>query len=106
MVGPLFRSAAPTYGDRVVGLLLTGRSFDSRDTLFMSTRQWWILIAVLIGALISGVLLSRVYVRQQVPPGEIEQFAPKLRIGSQPPERRWRVRSTLARALGLSPNKC
>jgi hypothetical protein len=54
----------------------------------MLTRQWWILMAVLVGALISGALLSRVYVGQQVPPGEVEQFAPKLRTGTQPPERR------------------
>jgi membrane-associated phospholipid phosphatase len=43
----------------------------------MSARLWWLVLAVFLGALISGVLLSRLYVGQHVPPVDAEQLVPR-----------------------------
>ena len=45
----------------------------------MPSQLWWIIATVLLGALISAGLLSQVYVREQVPPAEIERLAPSQR---------------------------
>ena len=45
----------------------------------MTTRFWWIVVAVLLGALLSAGLLSRVYVGQQIPPPEAERLVPPQR---------------------------
>lgn len=42
----------------------------------MTTRLWWMVVTVLVGAIVSAGLLARVYVRQQVPPGEVERLVP------------------------------
>ncbi len=39
----------------------------------MSQRSWWILIAVLVGAIIAGSLLAVQYAKQQVPNEPIEE---------------------------------
>jgi hypothetical protein len=44
----------------------------------MTTRFWWIFLAVALGALVAAGMISRVYVGQQLPP-EAERPAPTLR---------------------------
>jgi hypothetical protein len=39
----------------------------------MNTRFWWILIAVIIGALIAGSFLAVHYAKQQVPSESIDE---------------------------------
>jgi hypothetical protein len=40
----------------------------------MNTRLRLVVVAVLLGALVSACLLSRVYVGQQIPPAEVERL--------------------------------
>ena len=42
----------------------------------MTTRFWWILLTVAFGAIIAAGIISRVYVKQQLPP-EVERLAPQ-----------------------------
>jgi hypothetical protein len=41
----------------------------------MTTRFWWILFAVVAGALVAAGTISRIYVRQQLPP-QVERLTP------------------------------
>ena len=46
----------------------------------MTTRFWWIFMAVVIGALFAAGLLSRLYVGQQFPPQlEVNRLVPHER---------------------------
>jgi hypothetical protein len=45
----------------------------------MTTRFWWIVMAVLMGALIAAGVLSRVYVGQHIPAPEAERLVPPER---------------------------